>query len=88
MHSAIYITFKNQNEDGRDSDGPGNDVRNLLNEVANASWAKNIKCSDPWDYVCDFAISMGGCGHKKRAMLFHNTALKGVDIDWIKSYMA
>lgn len=87
-NSALYITFKNQNTVGRDSDSAGEEVCQVLNDEARASWAATGFSGDgPWTHVCDFSVHMNGKNEAKRAMLFHNKAVTGVDINWIQKYM-
>ena len=93
--STLFITFKSQSKGQTNSKYAGHGapwaVLSHLNEAATASWAKDMDPTSPpagpWEHVCEFAVQMKSSGEAKRAMLFRNTVMKDVSVEWIKRVM-
>ena len=75
----MFITFKSQGNEspfGR-TRAPGH-VCGILNKAAGKP--------DVWEHVCEFSVPMktSSSTEKKRGMLFYNTTMKDVRVDWIQ----
>ena len=84
--STLFITFKSQSAGSpfKATSAPET-VCNILNQAATSAWATHG--TEPWQHVCEFPVQMSRSKETKKAMLFYNSTMQDVKVEWIEDYI-